>query len=112
MSRRVPIVILHLWLEQMAEVLFAGFEAELYSLEEMPFLYWYTSTVVLSRQVETLDELRREIHAAFPGSHGAGQTAAQYVHTQFTTASALKAMSEAAFLVRPSPSIPESSQNR
>ena len=70
MSRRVPIVILHLWLEQIAEVLFAGFEAELYSLEEMPFLYWYTSTVVLSRQAEILDELRREIHADFPGSHG------------------------------------------
>lgn len=69
MSRRIPLVILHLRLEQMTEVLFAGFEAQLYSLEEMPFLYWYTSTVILSRQAETLDELCREIHASVPGSH-------------------------------------------
>lgn len=62
-------VVLHFRLEQMAEVIFAGFEAELYSLEEMPFLYWYTSTVILSRQAKTLDELRREIHAIVPESH-------------------------------------------
>jgi hypothetical protein len=69
MSRRIPLVIMHLRLEQMTEILFAGFEAELYSLEEIPFLYWYTSTVILSRQVETLDELCREIHPSVPGSH-------------------------------------------
>jgi hypothetical protein len=70
MSRRISLVILHLWLEQMTEILFAGFESELYSLEEMPFLYWYTSTIILFRQTETLEELRGEIRTAVPGSRG------------------------------------------
>lgn len=61
MAKRIPLVIMYFRVDQMVEILFSGFEAELYSQEEMPFLYWYLSRTILPKQLRTLDDLSREI---------------------------------------------------
>lgn len=64
MAKRIPAVVLHFRIDQMSEILFAGFEAELYSQEEMPFLYWYLSRILLAKQLSVLDALAKELPLA------------------------------------------------
>lgn len=61
MANRIPAVVLHFRIDQMSEIIFAGFEAELYSREEMPFLYWYLSRILLEKQLSVLDALAKEL---------------------------------------------------
>lgn len=70
MARRVPLVVLHFRIEQMAEVLFSGFESELYGRNEMPFLYWYIAEVLLSKQLDVLGQISQEISASGPSYEG------------------------------------------
>lgn len=46
MLRRIPLIIQHQRLWLIAEVLFCGAELDLYSREELPFIYWYASCVL------------------------------------------------------------------
>lgn len=70
MARRIPAVVLNLRIDQMSEILFAGFEAELYSREEMVFLYWYLSRILLAKQLDVLDGLAKLLPVASPVLYG------------------------------------------
>ncbi|GAB1517095.1 hypothetical protein RhiTH_000138 [Rhizoctonia solani] len=60
--RRLPLGILHIKLENIIDLTFAGFETELYGEAEWPLLYWHLSRV-LTQQVQTLETLLRLIQA-------------------------------------------------
>ncbi|ELU43778.1 Mak10 domain-containing protein [Rhizoctonia solani AG-1 IA] len=60
--RRLPLGILHIKLENIIDLTFAGFETELYGEAEWPLLYWHLSRV-LTQQVQTLETLLRLIEA-------------------------------------------------
>ncbi|KAF8638818.1 hypothetical protein AX17_001876 [Amanita inopinata Kibby_2008] len=53
----LPTVALRWRLSTIREVIFSGFQLELYSPEETPFAYWY-ATQVIEAELECLDELR------------------------------------------------------
>ncbi|KAF8758728.1 Mak10 subunit, NatC N(alpha)-terminal acetyltransferase [Rhizoctonia solani] len=67
--RRLPLGILHIKLENIIDLTFAGFETELYGEAEWPLLYWHLSRV-LTQQVQTLETLLRLIEADGALSHG------------------------------------------
>lgn len=45
MLKRIPLTIQHQRLWLITEVLFCGVESDLYSREELPFIYWYATCV-------------------------------------------------------------------
>ncbi|CAE7104700.1 unnamed protein product [Rhizoctonia solani] len=56
--RRLPLGILHVKLESVIDLTFAGFETQLYGEDEWPLLYWHLSRV-LTQQVQTMETLLR-----------------------------------------------------
>ncbi|PFH53575.1 hypothetical protein AMATHDRAFT_73372 [Amanita thiersii Skay4041] len=65
---RLPTVVLYWKLSTIREVIFSGFQLELYSPEETPFAYWY-ATQVIEAQLECLDDLCSVVSKASLASH-------------------------------------------
>ncbi|KAF8328832.1 Mak10 subunit, NatC N-terminal acetyltransferase-domain-containing protein [Cantharellus anzutake] len=106
---RMALVFLHLKLVQIIEILFSGFEIELYRPDEVPFIYWYLEKV-LSRQRGVLSALfkgMREsggilIWSTFSGflliDDKGGDAASDYLQSQALYCDALQSMCHAAFM--------------
>ncbi|CAE6479222.1 unnamed protein product [Rhizoctonia solani] len=98
--RRLPLGILHVKLENLIEVMFTGFETQLYGEAEWPSLYWHLARV-LAQQVQTMETLLRlfqEDEEAPPAR------TLDYVRSQITYAKSLRALSQGTLLalfVRP-----------
>jgi len=56
-ARRIPLVVSHLRLAQIIEIIFSGFEIDLYLPNEKPFLYWYLLQSVLPHANNVLCDL-------------------------------------------------------
>ncbi|KAF8319438.1 Mak10-domain-containing protein [Clavulina sp. PMI_390] len=95
MARRVPAVVMHYRLGQMTEILLIGFEADLYSEDEMPFLRWYLARVLLPKHEEVLQWLIDEMQRT-PSS---SPIALNYLLTQKLVISVLKNLSEVVFRI-------------
>ncbi|KZS98798.1 hypothetical protein SISNIDRAFT_447615 [Sistotremastrum niveocremeum HHB9708] len=89
MLSRIPLVIQHQRLWLITEVLFCGVEMDLYSREELPFVYWYASCV-LSAQFGVV----RSILSLLDETHDApSRQASRYLRSRLIYTSALFAMS-------------------
>ncbi|CUA72156.1 hypothetical protein RSOLAG22IIIB_00819 [Rhizoctonia solani] len=98
--RRLPLGILHVKLEHIIDIMFSGFETQLYGEAEWPLLYWHLARV-LAQQVQTLETLLRllqEDKEVLP------PRTLDYIRSQITYAKSLRALSHATLLalfVRP-----------
>ncbi|TFK32597.1 Mak10 subunit, NatC N-terminal acetyltransferase-domain-containing protein [Crucibulum laeve] len=80
-----------LWrLSCIQEIIFSGFQLELYTSDERPFAYWY-ATHIINSQLECFDDMMHEVPKNSPALHEM-----QY---QCTLLTALQAMLSALFIV-------------
>ncbi|KAL5636231.1 hypothetical protein ACGC1H_004897 [Rhizoctonia solani] len=98
--RRLPLGILHVKLENVIDIMFTGFETQLYGEAEWPVLYWHLARV-LTQQVQTLETLLRLLQEDEEASPA---RALDYVRSQITYAKSLRTLSQGTLLalfVRP-----------
>jgi len=84
-------VVLHIRLTLVTDVIFSGFEVELYDLSEWSFLYWYASTI-FAHQHKTLLAIKNYLDERETASSSGSL---DYLNTQMELASALRDMCSA-----------------
>ncbi|KAH7340129.1 Mak10 subunit, NatC N-terminal acetyltransferase-domain-containing protein [Rhizoctonia solani] len=92
--RRLPLGILHIKLDNVIDLMFAGFETQLYGEAEWPLLYWHLARV-LTQQVQTLETLLRLLQEDEEKSLS---RTLDYVRSQITYARSLRALSNGTLL--------------
>ncbi|KAG8764246.1 hypothetical protein FRC11_011262 [Ceratobasidium sp. 423] len=98
--RRLPLGILHMRLENVIDLMFAGFETRLYGEAEWPLLYWHLARI-LTQQVQTMETLLRLLQEE---KEEHSPRTLDYIRSQITYAKSLRALSQGTLLtlfVRP-----------
>lgn len=89
---RVSLSIRHIRLSVITEVIFSGFELDLYTREEWAMIYWYAEQV-LSTQVTVLEDLEAMI--PWKRDRSDARKALTYISVQREYAEALRCFSNA-----------------
>jgi len=88
---RIPLVILHIRLTLVIDVIFSGFEVELYDVNEWSFLYWYASMIFV-HQHKTLSTIKNSLYERETIQKS---ISLDYLNTQLEFTSALRDMCSA-----------------
>ncbi|CAE6429463.1 unnamed protein product [Rhizoctonia solani] len=91
--RRLPLGVLHVKLDNVIDLMFAGFETQLYGEPEWPLLYWHLARV-LTQQVQTLETLLRLLQE----DEEVLSRTLDYIRSQITYARSLRALSNGTLL--------------
>ncbi|KAG9126713.1 hypothetical protein FRC07_002256 [Ceratobasidium sp. 392] len=91
--KRLPLGIRHLRLSNVADLMFAGFETNLYSQVEWPLMYWHL-TRIQGLQVQTMEVLLRLLQES-TGSHPSSE---QFAQSYITYSRALRSLCYATLL--------------